>query len=166
MTAYIVRRLLYTIPIVFGVLLITFTLFNVIPGDISADLAGKAASPETIAEIRHEMGMDKPRFINTEAMEERGFVGLFDSQFCNHFYNMLRFDFGRSIHGDPFIVMELLEGEDLHGALLRKERLSPVRTVSALLPIARALSTAHAASIVHRDIKPENILITRKGKRR
>jgi len=46
MTAYIIRRLLCTIPIVFGVLLLTFCLFSVAGGDISIEIAGKGADAE------------------------------------------------------------------------------------------------------------------------
>jgi peptide/nickel transport system permease protein len=73
MAAYIIRRFLYTIPIVFGVLLLTFILFNVVGGDISAEIAGKAASKETIEEIRQEYGFNKPVLFS------------WDSQFVNHF---------------------------------------------------------------------------------
>ena len=97
MWVYIVRRLLYTPLIVVGVLLVTFTLFNLVQGDISAQIAGKNASPQVIAEIRHEYGWDKPLFFNPGQMKESGIRGLFDSQFFNHFYNAIRFDFGRNL---------------------------------------------------------------------
>ncbi len=84
MTSYIIRRLLYTIPIVLGVLLLTFTLFTLVGGDISLELAGKNATQETIDEIRHEYGLDKPLFLS------------WDSQFTNHFKDALTFDFGRA----------------------------------------------------------------------
>src|SRR6187399_537261 len=61
------------------------------------------------------------------------------------------FDFGRSERGDPFIVMELLEGEDLAAAIQRRGRLSAKRAVRVLLPVVRALSMAHQHGIVHRD---------------
>lgn len=84
MTTYIIRRLLYTIPIVFGVLLLTFILFNIAGGDISAQIAGESASRQTIDEIRHEYGLDKPLFLSL------------DSQFINHFKNTLTLNFGRA----------------------------------------------------------------------
>jgi serine/threonine-protein kinase len=61
----------------------------------------------------------------------------------------------------PFIVMELLHGEDLAARLRRVERLRPAETVRILEQVARALSKAHAAGIVHRDLKPENIFLAR-----
>ncbi|HIJ67481.1 MAG TPA: ABC transporter permease [Planctomycetes bacterium] len=84
MTTYIIRRLLYTIPIVFGVLLLTFILFNLVGGDPAIEMAGKNATAETIAEIRAEYGLDKPLFFS------------WDSQFINHFKNALTFHFGRA----------------------------------------------------------------------
>lgn len=69
MTAYIIRRLLYMIPVVLGVLLITFVLFSVVGGDVSYLIAGKNADAETIAEIRHEYGFDKPLFIGCDPLE-------------------------------------------------------------------------------------------------
>lgn len=84
MSTYIIRRLLYTIPIVFGVLLLTFVLFNIVGGDPSLEMAGKGASKEIIEEIRQEYGLNKPLFL------------AWDSQFINHFKNALTFDFGRA----------------------------------------------------------------------
>ncbi len=89
MTTYIIRRLLYMIPIVLGVLLLTFILFSVVGGDISAELAGKNASAETIKEIREEYGLNKPLFLSR------------DSQLVNHFKNALTFNFGRARDLEP-----------------------------------------------------------------
>ena len=97
MIAYIIRRLLYAVPTILGILLITFALFRLIPGDPSYEIAGKAASAETIAEIRHELGFDKPRFLDLQALGQGRLGAAFDSQFVNHFVNALTFDFGRSL---------------------------------------------------------------------
>ena len=94
---YLVRRILYMIPIIFGVMVITFVLFRVVGGDISSELAGKNALPETIAEIKHEYGWDKPMFINIPEYKERGLEGLVDSQFAHHLWSCITFDFGKSI---------------------------------------------------------------------
>jgi eukaryotic-like serine/threonine-protein kinase len=71
------------------------------------------------------------------------------------------FDVGQTALGDPFIVMELLEGETLAEQLGREGRLTSTRAVQLLLPIADALSTAHAKGFVHRDVKPDNVFISR-----
>ncbi len=69
------------------------------------------------------------------------------------------FDFGESEQGDPFIVMELLNGESLAAILRRKKRLTPAIAVQTLLPVASALASAHGKGIVHRDLKPDNVLL-------
>ena len=69
------------------------------------------------------------------------------------------FDVGQTALGDPFIVMELLEGETLSALIDRERRLSPIRAVQLLLPIAEALSAAHHKGLVHRDVKPDNVLL-------
>jgi serine/threonine-protein kinase len=64
------------------------------------------------------------------------------------------------IDGDqPFIVMELLEGEDLYDRLRHRGRLTLYETSKIITQVARALTRAHAASIVHRDLKPENVFV-------
>jgi serine/threonine protein kinase len=68
------------------------------------------------------------------------------------------FDFGSS-EGTPFLVMELLKGNNLAEELAKKKLLSPKRCVELLLPICQALSYAHQLHIIHRDIKPENIFL-------
>jgi eukaryotic-like serine/threonine-protein kinase len=73
------------------------------------------------------------------------------------------FDLGRTAHGDAFIVMEFLEGENLGERLAARGRLPPVEAVRTLLPIADVLDAAHARGIVHRDLKPENVFLEKNG---
>jgi eukaryotic-like serine/threonine-protein kinase len=62
--------------------------------------------------------------------------------------------------GTPFIVMELLRGEEL-GALLKQRGALPVEeALTYLAQAARALDKTHAAGVVHRDLKPENLYVT------
>jgi eukaryotic-like serine/threonine-protein kinase len=73
------------------------------------------------------------------------------------------FDVGDSELGDPYIVMELLNGETLGSLLAQEQRLPAVRGVQLLLPVADALVAAHAKGIVHRDLKPDNIFLAQEG---
>ncbi|WP_376986507.1 ABC transporter permease [Bosea sp. R86505] len=54
------QRLMTTIPSVIGVIIVTFLLTRVLPGDTAAYFAGPAASPEAIIEIRSKLGLDRP----------------------------------------------------------------------------------------------------------
>ena len=71
------------------------------------------------------------------------------------------FDLGTTADGQPYLVMELLEGEDLASVMDQRGELDPVEAVQLLLPIAHALAAAHEKNIVHRDVKPENIFLAR-----
>lgn len=61
----------------------------------------------------------------------------------------------------PYLVMELLEGEDLGARLKRETRLSLEATCHILIQVAKGLRRAHEAGIVHRDLKPANIFLAR-----
>jgi hypothetical protein len=66
--------------------------------------------------------------------------------------------------GQPYLVMDLIEGEDLAARLKRVGRLEPAEAVRIGLDVARGLAVAHARGIVHRDVKPGNILLARDGR--
>jgi tetratricopeptide (TPR) repeat protein len=68
------------------------------------------------------------------------------------------YDFGE--HADsPFLVMELLDGEDLQSVIAKRRELSIYDKVRILWEVADGLQHAHANGIVHRDIKPANIML-------
>jgi serine/threonine-protein kinase len=65
------------------------------------------------------------------------------------------------VHEDvPFLVMELLTGEDLDVHLKRQGPLDEASTVRLALPIITALHAAHGRGVIHRDIKPSNIFLS------
>lgn len=96
MLKYALKRLWETIPTTFGILLLTFTLFNVIGGSPAETILGKNATKESIAEFNHKYGYDKP------------LVFAADSQFSSFLINLAKGDFGYSTeHKEP--VIEVLK---------------------------------------------------------
>lgn len=63
MTAYITRRLLQLLPVLLVVSAIVFFVFRVIPGDAAVARLGESADPESVARLRHAMGLDRPLYI-------------------------------------------------------------------------------------------------------
>ncbi len=75
------------------------------------------------------------------------------------------FDVARDDDGTPFIVQELLSGEDLeqHLAGTRDGKVSVADALDIMIPVAEAVAAAHARDVVHRDLKPANIYLAREG---
>ena len=99
MFAYIVRRILYSIPILLGVTVITFMLFFMVntPDDMARmQLGMKRVSPEAIEAWKVERGYDQPLFIN---LESSGLGVLSDTIFFNNTLSLFAFDFGSSDSG-------------------------------------------------------------------
>jgi serine/threonine protein kinase len=69
------------------------------------------------------------------------------------------FDFGSARTGEPFLVMEYLEGEDLERRLGRLGRIGIADTIHIVKQTAAALAVAHAKGVVHRDLKPANVFL-------
>ncbi len=66
---------------------------------------------------------------------------------------------GTSDEGQPYIVMELLRGEDLGHRIRRLGRLDTAEALRVIAHVLRGLARAHEAGIVHRDLKPDNIFL-------
>jgi predicted nucleic acid-binding Zn ribbon protein len=74
-------------------------------------------------------------------------------------------DFVTTPTGDHYMLMELLQGEDLRTAISREGYLAPERVAVIGEQIASALAAVHKVGIVHRDLKPDNLfLVERDGK--
>ena len=99
MIAYVIRRLLYAIPILIGVNLLTFLLFFVVnaPDDMAvSQLGAKYVTPEAIEAWKARHGYDKPLFYNADA---GGTGALTETIFFNKSVRLFAFDFGRSESG-------------------------------------------------------------------
>ncbi len=92
MGAYVVRRFIYMIPILFGIALITFLLFNMVGGDPVLTMLGKHANAQSITELRHELGLDQPLW----------------AQFLDFLKQIVTFDFGRSYSTKQDIMEQFL----------------------------------------------------------
>ena len=72
------------------------------------------------------------------------------------------FDSGELDDGVPYMVMELLEGEDLDQAMKRGQRFSIDEVLDLGLQACEALAEAHSRGVVHRDLKPANLFLARR----
>lgn len=94
MATFLIRRILGAIPIIFGVALVVFILFNVVGGDPALMMAGKHATLQQLTDIRHEHGFDQPLYI----------------QFIQQLKSIVTFDFGRSYATHQKISGMILNG--------------------------------------------------------
>lgn len=99
MMAYIIRRILYAIPILIGVNIITFVLFFVVntPDDMARmHLGVKRVTPQAIADWKEEMGYNRPLLYNSGA---EGTDKISDTIFFQKSVKLFQFDFGSSDSG-------------------------------------------------------------------
>ena len=106
--------------------------------------------------LRPEYGRD-PDFFARFRQEAQSAASL------NHPGVVAVYDYGTDQAG-PYIVMELVDGEDLSSIIRRTGALPPRQAARLTAQIARAIAAAHERGFIHRDIKPSNVLVTRDGK--
>jgi len=73
------------------------------------------------------------------------------------------YDFGRTREGQPYYVMEYLDGLTLAELVEHSGHVPPGRAIHILRQVAAALREAHARGMIHRDVKPENVMLCRRG---
>ena len=91
MLQYVLKRLLSAFPVLFGISLLLFFMLRMLPGDPAQVLAGQMASPEDITLIRHQLGLDRPIFVQ---------YGIFLSR-------LARLDLGRSARTQSPVIKEV-----------------------------------------------------------
>lgn len=75
MIAYIIRRIIYGAAVLLGTSIITFTIAFVIPADPAVAMAGAKADPQTLATIRHQLGLDQPFYLQYASYLDRALHG-------------------------------------------------------------------------------------------
>ncbi|MGE7111729.1 nickel ABC transporter permease [Lysinibacillus sp. NPDC047702] len=91
MTLFILKRLAQIIPVTLGVTLVVFLIMQMIPGDPAIILAGEGASQETVAELRENLGLNKPLAI----------------QYTDYIKNLLQGDMGNSLKNNQPVFEEI-----------------------------------------------------------
>src|SRR5438132_2451285 len=84
MTAYIIRRLWQMIPTMLGVILLVFILFNWIGGDPAYVLAGKISNQEQIDNIRRQLGVDQPIWVQLWIFVKQVLTGDFGASWSTN----------------------------------------------------------------------------------
>ena len=98
MTRYIIRRIISVIPTLIGVTFVIFMFQRLIPGDPAIAMLGEHATDESIERIREQLGLNRPLFLDRDALAEGDVDGFFDSQYFNYMGRLSRLDLGDSIH--------------------------------------------------------------------
>jgi peptide/nickel transport system permease protein/oligopeptide transport system permease protein len=93
MLLFVARRLLFTVPVLLGVLFVVMLTLDLIPGDPVALMLGDAATKETVAQFREHLGLDKPLLV----------------RYLQYLGQVARGDLGRSIQQNRPVVDELAE---------------------------------------------------------
>ena len=93
MTRYLFFRILAAVPVLLGITLIVFVILSLIPGDPAMAILGSYATPENVARLNQQLGLDRPLF-------QRYFIWL---------GNLLQGDFGRSFALNRPVIDEILD---------------------------------------------------------
>lgn len=98
MTRYILRRIITVIPTLIGVTFVVFMFQRLIPGDPAVAMLGEHATQENVERIREQFGLNRPVFLDREALAQGDLAGFFDTQYFRYMARLVRLDMGSSIH--------------------------------------------------------------------
>ncbi|HEX4836326.1 MAG TPA: ABC transporter permease, partial [bacterium] len=101
MTRFVVRRFFQMIPVLFFVSVIIFVLINLVPGDAARLFLGEEAPPEALATLRHQLGLDRPLYV----------------QYLRWVGGMLHGDFGHSFRDNRPVLSTLVQKVPVTGEL-------------------------------------------------
>jgi peptide/nickel transport system permease protein len=119
---YTIRRLLYLVPVLLGVCLLVFLIFNVVGGDPTAILLGKHATAKQMAELREQLGLNQPWYM----------------QYMDVVKSAFTFDFGRS-----WSTKQEISGMILNGALPSLTLSLPAFLIATIFSVLIALVVSY-----------------------
>lgn len=93
MLKYILKRVLFLIPVMIGVTFIVFSLMHITPGDTATTMLGEAATPEAVEALRVQLGLDRPFLV----------------QYVTWLGNIFRGDFGTSFRTGIPVMQEIMQ---------------------------------------------------------
>ncbi len=93
MFGFVGRRLIYLVPVLLAVSLLTFLIASLLPGDLASVILGDQATPEKVAALRHDMGLDQPIW----------------SRYLLWLGHVLQGDFGRSFRTGQTVLQAVVE---------------------------------------------------------
>ena len=93
MAFFVARRLLYLVPVLIAVSLLTFSIASLLPGDLAYTILGDQATPENVAALRRDMGLDQPIWW----------------RYLSWLGNVLHGDFGRSFRTGQTVLQAVSE---------------------------------------------------------
>ena len=93
MLSYIARRLVLTLPVLFGVATLVFSLIHLVPGDPAQAMLGDGASPEDITQLRTRLGLDRP----------------LTEQYARYLRGLVRGDLGTSLRTQQPVTTQIAE---------------------------------------------------------
>lgn len=127
MLGFIARRLLYLVPVLLAVSLLTFLIASLLPGDLAYVILGDQATPEKVAALRHDMGLDQPIW----------------RRYLSWLGNVLQGDFGRSFRTGQTVLQAVAERLPVSLELMLLAQLGAL-TIGIPLAIACAVRSGSA----------------------
>jgi peptide/nickel transport system permease protein len=127
MLGFVARRLLYLVPVLLAVTLLTFLIASLLPGDLAYVILGDQATPEKVAALRHDMGLDQPIWW----------------RYLSWLGNVLQGDFGRSFRTGQTVLQAVAERLPVSLELMILAQLGAL-TIGIPLAIACAVRSGSA----------------------
>ena len=127
MLGFVGQRLLYLVPVLLAVSLLTFLIASLLPGDLAYTILGDQATPEKVAALRHDMGLDQPIWW----------------RYLSWLGNVLQGDFGRSFRTGQTVLQAVAERLPVSLELMLLAQLGAL-TIGIPLAIACAVRSGSA----------------------